>query len=182
MSINIGERLRILREMHGLSQRALAKQANVTNGIICLIEQNRTSPSVGTLKKILDGIPISMAEFFTFDLESASKIVYSAEELVEIGSKGISYRQVGSNLNGMAMQILHEHLEPGADSGKDMLTHESEEGGIVINGTLELTVDGKTYILNSGDAYYFDSRLSHRFKNIGDGVCEIVSACNPPTI
>ena len=67
MGFYIGERLRMIREKHGFSQRALAKQANVTNGIISMIEQNRTSPSVGTLKKILDGIPISLAEFFTFE-------------------------------------------------------------------------------------------------------------------
>jgi transcriptional regulator with XRE-family HTH domain len=182
MGFDIGERLRLLREKHGLSQRALAKQANVTNGIICLIEQNRTSPSVGTLKKILDGIPISLAEFFTIDPETDTKIVYQASELIEIGSQGISYRQVGSNLQGMAMQILHEHLDPGADSGTDMLSHEAEEGGIVIQGTLELTVDAKEYILKAGDAYYFDSRLPHRFRNIGEGVCEIISACTPPSV
>ena len=54
--------------MYGLSQRELAKRAGVTNGMISLIEQNRVSPSVSSLKKVLDGIPMSLAEFFTLDL------------------------------------------------------------------------------------------------------------------
>jgi len=181
MSIELGERLRTIREMKGLSQRALAKKTMVTNGIISMIEQNRTSPSIGTLKKILDGIPISLAEFFTFDVTAPKKIVYTAEELVEIGDNGFSYRQVGSNLNEMAMQLIHERIEPGADTGDEMLKHESEEGGIVIRGKIELTVDGQQYILEPGYAYYFDSRLPHRFRNIGSEVCEIVSACSPPS-
>lgn len=36
MDINIGERLRTIREMYGFSQRALAKRADVTNGIISM--------------------------------------------------------------------------------------------------------------------------------------------------
>ena len=47
---DLGTRLRALREMHGLSQRELAKRAGVSNAIISLIEQNRNSPSVGSLK------------------------------------------------------------------------------------------------------------------------------------
>jgi len=179
---NIGERLRTIRKMYGLSQRTLAKQANVTNGIISMIEQNRNSPSVATLKKILDAFPISLAEFFTFGQLVQEKNVYSADELAEIGSGGFSFRQVGVNLKDKAMQILHERIEPGADSGKEMLRHKSEEGGIVLRGQLELTVGGQTHILGPGDAYYFNSRLPHRFRNIGDETCEIISSCSPPTV
>ena len=61
MEFDAGQRLRAIREMHGMSQRALAKKAGVTNGIISMIEQNRNSPSLATLKKILDAI--TMASF-----------------------------------------------------------------------------------------------------------------------
>ena len=58
--VDVGARLRALRLMHGLSQRELAKRAGVSNAIISLIEQNRSSPSVGSLKKVLDGLPVSL--------------------------------------------------------------------------------------------------------------------------
>ena len=61
-----------------------------------------------------------------------------------------------------------------------MLEHEGEEGGVVIAGSIELTVNGDTQCLHAGDAYYFDSRLPHRFRNPGDGDCVIVSANTPP--
>jgi len=80
------------------------------------------------------------------------------------------------------MQILHERIEVDADSGVDMLRHESEEGGIVIHGRIELTVGGETQVLEPGDAYYFDSRIPHRFRNIGDDDAEIISACSPPAL
>ena len=68
MNIDVGTRLRSIRTAFGLSQRELARRAGVTNGLISLIEQNRVSPSVSSLKKVLDGVPMSLAEFFTLDL------------------------------------------------------------------------------------------------------------------
>jgi transcriptional regulator with XRE-family HTH domain len=81
---DVGARLRTLREKHELSQRELAKRAGVSNAIISLIEQNRTSPSVGSLKKVLDGLPISLAEFFAMELPSRPQLFFEAAELVEI--------------------------------------------------------------------------------------------------
>jgi len=182
MEFNAGKRLRGIREMYGLSQRALAKKAGVTNGIISMIEQNRNSPSLATLKKILDAIPISFSEFFSINISEPKKIVFKADELVEIGTSGFSFKQVGKDLKEKAMQILHERIAPGADSGDEMLHHESEEGGVVVNGSLELTVGGEVFILGPGDAYYFDSRIPHRFRNLGEIEVEMISACSPPTL
>lgn len=128
MSVDIGNRLRFVRTAHNLSQRELAKRAGVTNSTISLIESNSTNPSVGALKRILDGIPIGLAEFFAFEPEAPRKAFYAAEELVEIGKGAISYRQVGENLFGRSLQILKECYQPGAGTGKVPLVHEGEEG------------------------------------------------------
>jgi len=182
LEIDVGERLRGIRETYGLSQRALAKQTGVANGLISMIELGRTSPSVSTLKKILDGFPMSLAEFFSTDpFPRTDRVVYRADELSEIGGEAISFRQVGSNLRDRALQVMHEHWQPGADTGVDLYRHDGEEGGVVIKGKLELNVNGQHHILGPGDAYYFNSRIPHRFRNVGDDVCEIVSACTPPS-
>jgi|TARA_R110002072_G_scaffold49277_2_gene133949 transcriptional regulator with XRE-family HTH domain len=177
---NLGKRLKELREMHNLSQRELAKRATVSNAVISLIERNETSPSVGMLKKVLDGIPISMTDFFALE-QSTEQVFFDARELVEIASGAISYRQVGRDLRGKAIQLLHERYQPGADTGDALLRHEAEEGGVVIAGELELTVGGQRKVLKAGDAYYFDSRTPHRFRNLGAVEAVVVSACSPPS-
>ena len=106
---------------------------------------------------------------------------YAATELREIGKGRISYRQVGGNLLGHDLQMLYEVYEPGADTGRVMLSHEGEEAGIVIEGHLELTVDGERKILGPGDAYLFKSRKPHRFKALRNGRRVVVSACTPPS-
>ena len=181
MSVDIGGRLRHLRMAHNLSQRELAKRTGVTNSTISLIESNASNPSVGALKRILDGIPIGLAEFFAFEPDRPKKAFYQADELVEIGKGPISYRQVGDHLFSRSLQILKERYEPGSDTGKVLLMHEGEEGGIVISGRIEVTVGSERRILGPGDAYYFSSKLPHRFKCVGPVACEVVSACTPPS-
>lgn len=181
MSIDVGSRLRYLRLRCKISQRELAKRAGIPNSTISLIESNQTNPSVGALKRILDGIPIGLSEFFALEPDQESKIFYQSEELIEIGKGQISYRQIGDNVFGRSLQILKERYSPGADTGKVPLTHDGEEGGIVLSGRLEVTVGDQRKILGPGDAYYFESRRPHRFRCVGPVICEVISACTPPT-
>lgn len=181
MSVDIGNRLRHLRLLHKLSQRELARRAGVTNSTISLIESNSANPSVGALKRILDGIPIGLAEFFAFEPEKSRQAFYAAEELTEIGKGPISYRQIGENLFGRSLQMLKECYQPGSGTGRVPLVHEGEEGGIVLSGRLEVTVDQERRILGPGDAYYFESRRPHTFRCVGPVACEVISACTPPS-
>ena len=183
MDIDVGFRLRMVRLRHQLSQRALAKKAGVANATISLIESGHTSPSVSALKRILAGIPMTLAEFFSDELPGMkSEVFYRAEDLSEISAgEGISYRQIGSAKAGHALQILHENYAVGADTGMIMLQHEGEEGGVILSGQLEVTVGESTRVLSVGDAYYFNSRELHRFRNVGNQVCTLVSSCSPPS-
>jgi mannose-6-phosphate isomerase-like protein (cupin superfamily) len=136
---------------------------------------------MGLLRKILDSLGVSFAEFFASDTRTREKVFYAKGELSEIGSGPISYLQVGSDLSDGQLQILYERYEPGADTGRSMLSHDAEEGGIVLQGRLELTVGDQMQVLTAGSAYRFNSRLPHRFRNTGNEECIVVSACTPPS-
>jgi transcriptional regulator with XRE-family HTH domain len=178
---DIGTRLRQVRIARGFSQRELARRVGVSNAAISLMEANKGSPSVSALKRVLDGLPMSLSEFFSVPPERSTRYFYRVEDMTEIGRGRISYRQLGDHTQKRALQILKETYSPGADSGRIPLTHEGEEGGVVITGRLEVTVGSQRRILTAGQGYMFDSVLPHRFRNVGSGPCEVVSACFPPT-
>lgn len=192
MDFDVGARLREVRQGAGLTQRQLAERAGVTHGMISMVEQNKNSPSVASLRKILGGVPMTMADFFEPDRgQEQDKVFFTPSELIDLAGRlhklqdsdarngKVSLRQVG-DARGHNLQILHERYEPGGDTGPQMLEHLSHEGGVVIAGELELTVGDQVRILKAGDAYLFDSRIPHRFRNVGDRPCEVVSACTPP--
>jgi transcriptional regulator with XRE-family HTH domain len=178
----IGQKLRELRMRRGLGLRELAIRSGVSHSAISLIERERMSPSVDTLAAILAALGSTMTAFFG-DLDSPVPYspFYTASELAEIGrADRVSYRLVGMNHPNRRMVLLHERYARGAAT-ESVVAHAAEEGGIVTRGAVEVEVDGTSRVLQVGDAYYFDSRKPHRFRNAWDGESEIVSAITPPT-
>ena len=186
---DVGARLRALRRHSGLSQRQLADAAGVPHGQISMIETNRSSPSVASLRRILGGLGISMSEFFEPEATAVQQPFFTPEELRDLTSllypgdgqarQTITMKQVG-DARAHGLQILHETYAPGADTGAAMIEHDASEGGIVIAGEVEVTVGDAVRVLKAGDAYLFDSRAPHRFRNISDRPAVVVSACTPP--
>lgn len=163
-----------------MSQRDLAARAGVTNGMISMIEQNKHSPSVATLNRLTDALGLSFAEFFSLDLPTERAVFYGKKDLVPLTEGRVTFRVVAGERRDKAVQILHEIYEPGGDTGAEMLTHRGEEGGIVLEGEVELTVGDQSRVLGPGDAYYFESMTPHRFRNTGKRRAVIISACTPP--
>ncbi len=181
MDQDIGARLKMIRAQLGLSQRQLARQSGVANATISQVEAGKINPTVSMLKKILDGVPLGLGEFFADDLQPQERKFFRADELIEIAEGGVSYRQVGAHLAGKSIQLLKECYQPGAGTGRHELTHEGEECGIVLSGRLEVTVGDEVAVLGQGDAYYFRSSLPHQFRNVGNEPCELITACSPPS-
>ena len=177
----IGERLKQIRLRNRLSQRQLARQSGVANATISQIESGKLNPTVSMLKKVLDGIPLRLSEFFSDEPDAPDRVFFRADELTEIADGGVSYLQVGANLHDRAIQFIRECYQPGAGTGKHEISHEGEECGLVLRGRLKVTVGDRSQILRAGDAYYFKSNQPHSFLNPGNEPCELISACTPPS-
>lgn len=185
---DVGSRLKAMRLSAGLSQRQLAGLAGVPHAQISNIEMNRNSPSVSTLRKILSGLGVSMADFFESDRGVPKGPFFAPGEFVDLTSRiaanalgggRVYLSQIGDAVSHN-LQILHELYEPGADTGELLLQHPSNEGGYVVEGELELTIGDVTRVLAAGEAYLFDSRIPHRFRNLSAKRTIVISACTPP--
>ena len=175
----VARRLRVVRQSKGLSQRQLARRAGVGSGTISSIESSSSQPSVSVLKKILDGVPMDLATFFSFELDESHASSFPKKSHVDIGTPGLNYFLVAANRPDRKIQMLHEFYSPGIASGRHALSHVGEECGLIIKGKLEVTVGDETFVLERGDAYYFSSETPHKFRNVGVDDCEVVSACTP---
>jgi transcriptional regulator with XRE-family HTH domain len=180
--LDVAARLRALRGRRKLSLRALSRETGIAVSFLSAVEQGRNNVSVAKLKAIVDALGVTLAEFFSQAPPPREKIVYKKHELSEIsGQKGISFRDVATSRRGRALQLLVERYDPGTDTGADSYHHEAEEAGVVLRGTLELIVDDEVHVLKPGDAYYFDSRRPHRFRNRGRVPVEAISVNTPPS-
>lgn len=178
--MDVGERLQSIRKLKGLSQRELAKRAGVTNSTISMIEKNSVSPSISSLKGSWRHSHVDGRVFSEEILqEKPTQIVYKANELIDISDGAVTMKLVGRAHPSRAIAFLNEIYPPGADTGEEMLTHEGEETGILVEGRLELVVGLETFVLEAGDSYYFESTKPHRFRNPFDAPARLISAATP---
>lgn len=179
--MDLGERLKVIRKRHAMSQRELAKRAGVTNSTISMIEKNTVSPSFSSLLKVLKGFPMSVEEFFTLDLVKSNQVVFRADEQADMLAQGVALKLIGHNIPDRGLSMLRETYPPGADTGEEMIKYDGEEAGTVIEGEIELTVDYKIYHMKSGDGYFFRTNLPHRFRNLSQETAVVISANTGPT-
>ena len=128
------------------------------------------------------GIPLS----WLFDSGSAENpsekglvVRRSSRKRLDLGTYGVMKELLSPDLGG-EMQIYLVTIRPGGQSGPEIYTHRGEEGGLVLAGTLELTVDDRVVILYEGDSFRFSSSLAHRFANPGDTQASVVWANSLP--
>jgi HTH-type transcriptional repressor of puuD len=98
-----------------------------------------------------------------------------------MGSDGVEMHLVGGVEPGSKLAFMIETYQSGSSTGKDMITHTGEEAGTVIEGSIVITVAGRSFKLSKGDSYKFQTILPHEFKNTSKKVCKIISAHTPPS-
>ena len=71
-------------------------------------------------------------------------------------------------------------VEPGGAS-EDLIRHNGQEFGLVLEGELQLIVADETYEIRVGDAFSFDSDRPHGYRNLGKVTTRILWINTPPT-
>lgn len=181
-SLAPGRRLAEIRQQMGLSQRRVAELSGLTHSAISTIEQDKVSPAVSTLQKLLKVYGLSLSAFFAEKvIDAAPKVVIDAHELVEIGSQGVSLRLIHNGDSQRTLAMLLETYEPGATTG-ERIRHQGEETGTVLEGEIVLTLSGQNYRLHTGQSYVIDTGQPHSFTNSSTRPCRIISAHTPATL
>ncbi|MCX6082423.1 MAG: cupin domain-containing protein [Chloroflexi bacterium] len=167
ISIDVGTRLRQLREARNVSMRTLATMSGLSANALSMIERGKTSPSVSTLYRIAGALSVPVTDFFSPE-EIRKKIVFlKAEERTRLPFlRGLWEGLGGEQFTGKAMPFMLT-LENGASSGPNQMTHSGHEFVYCLRGQLEYQVEGQLYLLETGDSLLFAAQLKHRWHNPG---------------
>src|SRR5262249_44593044 len=84
MEINVGQRLKERRERLGVAQREIARRSGQSPGAVSAIEVGKVSPSVETLKRLLDCLDISLADFFAPEGSSPSSAFFGPDDMIGV--------------------------------------------------------------------------------------------------
>ena len=165
----VGLRVRALRDERGLSMRALAELCELSPNAISLIERGITSPTVSTLHRLAAALQVHITAFFEDRQESIQLVLSRAGERPYSGHGQTLLESLGSGLVEQIIDPFEATLQPGADSGGQVMSHAGNELVYCLQGEVEYEVMGEAYRLAAGDALLFEARLPHRWGNPGTG-------------
>jgi transcriptional regulator with XRE-family HTH domain len=169
-SVDIGLRLRQLREGRGMSMRALASASGLSANALSTIERGKVSPSVSTLYKLSDALGISVTAFFSVD-SARQQIIFTRAD----GRPRVPFRRgIWEGLGGEQfigrVEPFMLTLESGAGSGRHNMVHTGHEFVFCLRGQLEYVVESQSFSMEPGDSLLFAARLHHRWRNPGTKV------------
>jgi transcriptional regulator with XRE-family HTH domain len=179
--LQLGPRIRALRQARKITLRELAGRAGVTESFLSQVEREVTSPSIASVQKIARGLDLAIAELFTEDVPHGRVVRRADRRRIAYPGLGAVDEFLTSGLDGR-MQVILSTIEPGGGTGDEAYAHESdEEVVVVLTGRLELWVADEHYILEEGDTVTYSSRLKHRNKNVGPGTALVLFCVTPPS-
>jgi transcriptional regulator with XRE-family HTH domain len=182
--LKIGAKLKIARKAHRLSMRDLADRVGCSESLISKIESDRVMPSLPMLHKIAKELGTSIGKMFEanpdgdFVARKGKRPILNLEAIGREAGKGI--RLEGIAINGEFLYGSIHIVDPEGSSG-GYIQHVGEEVGYVLEGTIEMTVGTKVYVLEEGDSIFFPSELPHGYRNPGKTVSRILWINTPPT-
>jgi transcriptional regulator with XRE-family HTH domain len=179
--LQLGPRIRSLRQARRITLRELAERAGVTESFLSQVEREVTSPSIASVQRIARGLDLGIADLFVDETplgrvvrrEDRRRIAYpgldAVDEFLTLGRSG-------------RLQVILSTLEPGGGTGDEAYAHESdEEVVIVLEGRLELWVGDEHHVLEQGDAITHSSRQPHRNRNPGPDRALVLFCSTPPS-
>jgi len=179
--VNLGEKLKEIRKNKRLTIADLAQKTGLSNGYLSNVERNLNSPTIESLRKIVDALSISLVDLFQEE-EEVTDVVRKDERVTIVRSddNSIIYELL-SPTNKKSMEAMLLRVQPGANSGEFPHSHKGEDFGYIISGKIKYTVGENSYILEEGDSIYFDSTIPHHYENIGDTECVSLWVVTPPS-
>ena len=191
--LSLGAEVRQLRKARKMTLKALCKAAGISISHLSAIERGASNPSVDVLAEIARGLDVTPDWFFarrpgTGPMERAHIVRSQNRRNLNtlygqgVGELGYSDSLLSSSIGGsfyMGIAVYEPHSE--TPRGREH-AHEGEEHGLVLEGELEMRIDGEVVILRAGDSYSFDGRIPHHARNRTDRVCKLVWAVSPVVI
>jgi transcriptional regulator with XRE-family HTH domain len=175
----LGERIRHRRRAEKLSLKDLAERSGISIGLLSQIERGLSSPSLRVLASLADALKLGLADLFTDGPAAPAadeKIVVRADERKKLTfwRTGISKELLTPQIEDATLDIFFVVLESGGTSGSQLYSHEGEEGGLVLEGSIAINIDGKEHRLQAGDSFRFTSTRQHSFWNAGTTTARVL--------
>jgi len=178
----IAEKIKALRLANRMSLKQLASKAGCTDVYLSQLEKGHANPSLMILKKIASALAVKVVDLFVEPETEEDEVV-----MKEGGRMNINFRRGDAKLQMLVRSIRNKRMQPFCTTirhgggSKGFYSHIGEEFGIVLQGELELNLNGKVYRVKKNESFYFSSHEPHSFSNPGRRKTVVIWVVSPPS-
>ncbi|MDQ3862139.1 MAG: XRE family transcriptional regulator [Actinomycetota bacterium] len=168
----LGGRVRELRRERGLTLEELAERSGVSRAMISKLERGEKNPTLVVAAKLAEGLGVTLSRLA--GLEEREVVVVPRERrlVMRDPQTGFERQLLSPDIGGRGVEFIRDEIPEGSTSGEFPARPRGVEGHIVVErGSLRAVLGGEEYLLEEGDALYFEASLPHRFDNAGEGEC-----------
>ncbi|MGH3086075.1 MAG: helix-turn-helix domain-containing protein [Rubrobacteraceae bacterium] len=169
----LGGRVRELRRARGFTLDGLAERSGVSRAMISKLERGEKSPTLVVAAKVAEGLEVSLSQLVGVEERKEVIVVKKNRQMVMRDPvTGFERRLLSPSFGGRGVEFIKNVVPEGESSGNFPPHREGVEEYIVVErGRLKAVLGGEEYLLEKGDALYFEADVVHRFDNAGEGEC-----------
>jgi transcriptional regulator with XRE-family HTH domain len=180
----IAKRIQELRLARGLTLEKLSFVTGLAKSYLSQIENCKKNPPINTLTKIAYALGEDVLTLITGESSSTEKVHFSLvrpserRAIIHPGTAlGYNYESVTYKKPDRVMDGYI--LTAGFKFPKEPFIHEGQELVYMLEGKQEFIYNGKKYIVEAGDCFYFDSDRPHYSRSLGNRPARfLVVFCN----
>jgi transcriptional regulator with XRE-family HTH domain len=175
--MHLGKKIRDLRFRRGLTVQQLAELSGLSKGFISQVENERTSPSLATLRDLARALNTSVAYLVVED-DSAPHIVRESDRIS--GTNGTPIHvEVLTPQPRRNLEMLMTTIPPGGVARAERDYHHGEECVVCLGGQVSVAGGEHTVELRPGDSCHYDGRTPHSVENRGGTPARVLIAITP---
>ena len=172
----IGAKINRLRKKKDLSLVKLGEHTGMSAGLLSKIERGLLIPTIPTLLRIATVFGVGLDHFFSGGEESPRAAVVRKKDRLRLPTRTDGFEptywfeSLDFPVIDRRMDAYLATFKSGARATEPH-NHAGAEVIYVVNGSLAVTIDGETVVLDEGDSMYFDPSFPHSYCQKGKSKC-----------
>lgn len=162
----LGRRIRRIRQEKGLTLKEIEARVGVSATHISEIERGKTSPTIQALEKIAHAMGVLPSHLIDLPQIPKPTVLQLQDRMSVTMNHGSIRIEPLTNRSVCSEMSVFEAIIEGDGSVGGVSGHRGEEFCYVLDGFLEVVVDGTPYILRQGDTIHFKATRPHNIRNL----------------
>jgi transcriptional regulator with XRE-family HTH domain len=201
---NLGKKIRKERTKRQLTLEQFSKKTGLSKSFLSQLERGLTDPSITSLKKISKQLGFGVVNLFSeennpdsgWDYNNGSQ-EYNSKRPPYVGAAEVVRSDKRKRLALPGSNVIYDLLTPdmkrqlevmymrvtkGENSGSEpMLDPPGEKVGIVLKGSIEVSVGTEVFQLQEGDTIYYPTDMPHSWRALEGDPIEVIWIMTPPS-